>query len=665
MAAAFVPVTLVGLVLPRLSPFLRIVFGIYATEAVIVAAALTAATYFLGDTTKNLPVRPPHAIAFAVIAASMWLMDKIPLFRRVFAIGDCFVESRDEIRRWKIGPFSLVIRERTFLIVGLSIVVLFGQVGIAAHIAGAVISGQMMTAVASMDAAAFWKAALIGTPVSMGLSFASGFCGLALQQSIDLRWRNYVKSKVIERWLSDGAQYRLSLNSSDIDNPDQRIHEDISPLVSCAGNTSPYGFILGVATLLTSLTAVTIVLWTLSGTLVIPFFGTPVPGFLVWAALLWSTVPALTIYLLSRPLVGLTLRHEEASATYRFGLTRVREYSEQIAMMRGEDAEIGHANRRLFFAVRRGYIASCYAHFVAQVSAYFTHLAQLSNYFAVAPLYFAGLLDIGRFTEVGGYFAQTTSATTQLASRFQALAKMKAMEARVGGLLAAIEEAQRVGEGQRISSDAVEGIVVDAVEMQLPNGTRLSQPLSLTFARGESVLIMGPSGAGKTTLMRVLSGVWPYWRGKVHAPAGVKMLTLPQAPYLPQAPLAAALAYPALAGAYSVEQMRQALIDVELPQFADELERSDDLWGLGLSGGERQRLAIARALLAKPDWLLLDEATSAMDPGLELRMYQLIQRRLPHTTVISVGHRESLIAVHDRCIMAKPDAVLGCTYAAA
>ena len=161
--------------------------------------------------------------------------------------------------------------------------------------------------------------------------------------------------------------------------------------------------------------------------------------------------------------------------------------------------------------------------------------------------------------------------------------------------------------------------------------------------------MVGPSGAGKSTLFRAIAGLWPYGKGEIAQPAHAKLMLLPQRPYIPIGPLAQAIAYPSDASAFPEAQLRQALADVGLPALAEKLDESDN-WQMRLSGGEQQRLAVARALLAKPDWLFLDEATASLDEDSENALYRAIAQALPNTTIVSIGHRSTLKAFHKRQI---------------
>jgi putative ATP-binding cassette transporter len=192
---------------------------------------------------------------------------------------------------------------------------------------------------------------------------------------------------------------------------------------------------------------------------------------------------------------------------------------------------------------------------------------------------------------------------------------------------------------------------MDRLELDLPQGAPLLAATSLRLKQGESVLVTGPSGAGKSTLFRALAGIWPYWRGKIALPAGknggAKLLFLPQKPYLPIGPLKYAACYPGDASRVADDEVREALAAAGLKHFADDLGR-DENWAQLLSGGEQQRLAIARALLNRPDWLFMDEPTSALPDDAQAALYRLLKEKLPGTTLVSIGHRDGVAEFHTR-----------------
>jgi putative ATP-binding cassette transporter len=207
------------------------------------------------------------------------------------------------------------------------------------------------------------------------------------------------------------------------------------------------------------------------------------------------------------------------------------------------------------------------------------------------------------------------------------------------------EEADRL-DGDRIATPG-ETIALEGLEITLPQGAPLLAATSIEFKPGEHVLVTGPSGAGKSTFFRSLAGIWPYWKGRIRLPGGARLLFLPQKPYLPLGSLKHAVSYPEQADKLDDSQVREALEAVGLAHLAADLERTEN-WAQVLSGGEQQRLAFARALLVKPDWLFLDEATAALPEGDQDALYRRVKQRLPRTTLVSVGHRESLAAHHDR-----------------
>jgi putative ATP-binding cassette transporter len=197
-------------------------------------------------------------------------------------------------------------------------------------------------------------------------------------------------------------------------------------------------------------------------------------------------------------------------------------------------------------------------------------------------------------------------------------------------------------------------LVVDDLDVNLPDGRTLLDDVDLTLVPEQRVMVSGPSGSGKTTLFRALAGLWPFGSGKVHLPKQANMLFLPQKPYLPIASLREALTFPLGPGAFGREALVDALVSVNLGHLVERLDETDN-WSMVLSGGEQQRLAIARAILVKPDWLFLDEATSALDEANEEHIYRLLLERLPTASIISIGHRSGLQRFHDQRLTLDPE----------
>jgi len=272
-----------------------------------------------------------------------------------------------------------------------------------------------------------------------------------------------------------------------------------------------------------------------------------------------------------------------------------------------------------------------------------------------APRYFSGKIPLGEFFQIASAFGQVQTALSWFIEAYPLFASWKATVDRLTGFAEAMERvrAQHL-EGERTETDA-SGLSLGALELSLPNGSTLLAPTSMTLKKNEPVLISGPSGSGKSTLFRALAGIWPYWKGRIELPKGEKLLFLPQRTYLPIGTLKHAVCYPATnEDTISDEAAREALVAVGLDRFADDLRRSEN-WTQVLSGGEQQRLAFARALLYRPDWLFLDEGTASLHDAAERELYELLRTRLRNTTIVSIGHRESLAQFHERRLVWKSD----------
>ena len=268
-------------------------------------------------------------------------------------------------------------------------------------------------------------------------------------------------------------------------------------------------------------------------------------------------------------------------------------------------------------------------------------------YVLLAPAYFSGATDLGSLTRTAGAFGQVQDGFTVFVDLYTRLATYKAALNRIIGFdeTMRLAHAQR-GEFVRTAGAATGDITLKDGSLDTPSGKAIASIDRLTLEKGERTLVTGPSGSGKSTLFRVISGIWPYGKGEVSIPSGATVMLLPQRPYIPLGTLRAAVSYPGHETQYSDDAIKAALIAAQLPQLTDRLDE-DDLWPQRLSGGEQQRLAIARALLAKPDWLLLDEATASLDEDLETIIYRTLRDALPNTTIVSIGHRSTLHDFHD------------------
>jgi vitamin B12/bleomycin/antimicrobial peptide transport system ATP-binding/permease protein len=286
----------------------------------------------------------------------------------------------------------------------------------------------------------------------------------------------------------------------------------------------------------------------------------------------------------------------------------------------------------------------------------FGQLSPIIPYVFTAPFYFAGKIELGVMTQTAQAFGQVATALTFFVNYYAYLAAFKSVVDRLNSFDAAIEEAQALSEAGPArfaeASDAP-GIDLEDIDLDLPEGRRIVEMKHLALAKGESAALSGASGSGKSTLFRAIAGVWPYGHGRIGIPEGARVMVLPPKPYIPIGTLRVALTYPAQPGTYTDTDIREALVDVHLGGLVNQLDH-EDVWSQRLSSGELQRVAIARALLRQPDWLFLDESTSAVDEKLEAKLYAVVARRLPKTTLVSIGHRSSLVGIHSRHLEMSP-----------
>ncbi|HWT97235.1 MAG TPA: ABC transporter ATP-binding protein/permease [Terriglobales bacterium] len=477
---------------------------------------------------------------------------------------------------------------------------------------------------------------------------------LYLRQMLMIRWRRWMTDTLLQRWLNKRTYYLLQLGDYGTDNPEQRIEQDINSFTS-----STVSLLMGLLNSVVTLFSFTFILWSVSGPLTFTLAGQTItiPGYMLWVAVLYAGVGSYLAYRIGRPLVGINFMQERFNASFRFGMTRLRENAESVAFYGGEADE----KRRLDVAFDK--VWRNWFQYMKQTkrltwfTSFYGQAASVFPFFVAAPRYFSGAISFGTLTQIADAFSSVQSALSWFVDAFSSLADWKASVNRLIAFVDAIEKAEQ--DAARMSElaihhDGQKHLTADLTEVALPDGRQLLSGIGFTVRPGQHVLIDGPSGSGKTTLFRTLAGLWPFGRGKVQLPAERRTLFLPQKPYLPIASLREALCFPMTPDAVPSEQIVDALKLVGLDSLTPRLDEKNN-WSLILSGGEQQRIAIARAILTKPDWLFLDEATSALDEDSEEKMYQLLIERLPQAAIISIAHRSRLRKFHDLRLSIDPE----------
>ena len=488
------------------------------------------------------------------------------------------------------------------------------------------------------------------------LGFIPGFCGLAavyiavavyatyLNQWLQIRWRRWFTRQFLDEWLADRAYYRLSLTASPsgagTDNPDQRISEDLRQYTS---ETLALG--LGLLSNVVSLFSFVGILWSLSGPL--HLFGLTIPGYMVWVALVYAIVGTWLTHLVGRPLALLTFMQQRFEADFRFSLVRLRENAEGVALYGGEGEERAGMGTRFAAVVNNWWAIMQRTKLLNSLVYGYQQVAVVFPIIVVAPRYFSGQIALGGLTQTVGAFGHVQNAMSWFVTSYANLAQWSATVERLATFHRAIVEARAAADTGVLPAPATtKALTLRDVTLAIPGGESLLSHQTLTFPPGEWTIISGRSGSGKSTLFRAIAGIWPFGSGKVERPSGT-YLFLPQRPYVPLGTLRHAVAYPAPDNAYPDASIQQALGDVGLEHLTGRLDEEDN-WTLRLSGGEQQRLAVARALLARPDWLFLDEATASLDPEAESALYRVLKQKLPGTTIVSIAHQPNVARFHDR-----------------
>jgi putative ATP-binding cassette transporter len=440
----------------------------------------------------------------------------------------------------------------------------------------------------------------------------------------------------------------MQLLGDEADNPDQRIAEDIRLFVE---KTLAIG--IGLLSAVVTLGSFVVILWILSAAAPLHLFGTEVsiPGYLVWAALLYAIVGTLLTHLIGRALIRLNYDQQRYEADFRFNLVRVRENSEQIALLEGEAAEDRRLMSRFGRVVGNWMLIMSRTKRLTFFTAGYRQISIVFPYVVVSPAYFAGAVQLGGLMQTASAFNSVQNALSFFVTAYRELAEWRAVIERLAGFQRAVSAGRDAATTppmvEVVPAAGQDAIALDDLAVSLPNGVPLVAASDITVAPRDRVLVTGPSGSGKSTLFRAIAGIWPFGTGHIRVPKGASVMMLPQRPYFPVAPLAEAIVYPSEPGTFAADRIAEALRAVGLPSLVERLNEEAH-WNRMLSIGEQQRLGIARALLHVPQWLFLDEATASLDEAGEALLYRLLTERLPSSTIVSIGHRSTLVAFHQR-----------------
>lgn len=467
-----------------------------------------------------------------------------------------------------------------------------------------------------------------------------------LRQLLQLRWRKWMTEQYLSEWLKNQSYYRLQVMRSDMDNPEQRIQQDINEFV-----TLTLQFILGFLKQLTTLAAFAMVLWNLSGVLELPVFGTVVaiPGYMLWFSIFYSVIGTGLAHIVGRKLIKLNFDQQKYEADFRFAMTRVRENSESIAFYGGEIPE-GLTFKERFTWVMANFRAlmkqTKFLNFYINGYAQFAIIVPL---IMAAPRYFSGAIQLGGLMQTTSAFGRVQDALSYFVESYDGIAQLIAVVHRLTGFTEHLEEVSELDSNVIISETDKAVFSTENLMVGLPDKSVLLENCAISLCKGNSVIITGPSGCGKSTLLRTIAGLWPFAEGEICWPENSARLFLPQRPYLPLGTLRQAVYYPLAVCEGEDQAIKDVLKKVDMEQFIERLDDADD-WSHILSLGEQQRIAFARVLLVKPDWLFLDEATSALDEAHEAAMYEMLKRELPDMSIISIGHRSTLLKQHDKML---------------